>query len=339
MKNIFHLILSFTLFSCVDAIVVDNVNNANLLIVEGRISSEVGPHKIRLSRSANYGDVFSGEITGEPGASIFIRDNLGNTEKLNEDGSGYYSTSDQFQGIVDREYTLFIITKDKQEYQSYPEKLSKVPAIEKLFYEFTELPSDGEPISGINIYSQFSDDINSSNFYKWEVGGTFLFKAHPELYMPPRSPVAVPKDCCSECYRSELINNISISKDRFYNGNISSQKVQFVLDDGARFYGKYAAFVAQMSISKDAFIFFNLLENQLSIQGNIFDPPPAQIRGNIINMTNPEEDVVGFFYASDITRDTLFVKGVDFPFRKSPAIIPDDCREVNGASTTVPDFW
>ena len=89
MKNIFHLILSFTLFSCVDAIVVDNVNNANLLIVEGRISSEVGPHKIRLSRSANYGDVFSGEITGEPGASIFIRDNLGNTEKV-MDADGTY---------------------------------------------------------------------------------------------------------------------------------------------------------------------------------------------------------------------------------------------------------
>ena len=66
----------------------------------------------------------------------------------------------------------------------------------------------------------------------------------------------------------------------------------------------------QRSLTKSAFQFFDLLQNQLNIQGNIFDPPPAKLGTNIINLDNPDEDVIGYFGVSDVSRDSLFIEHI-----------------------------
>ncbi len=343
-KQFIYLSFVLVLTSCIDPITLNQEVEVSVLVVEGGITTEFGPHNIKLTKSAQYGDVFVGVIKNELGAKLFVRDDLGNTVSLLENGNGQYSTPNNFKGEIGREYTLIIITKNGIEYQSYPELLSKVPEIENVLVEYVEIPIKDEEteddfISGVDLYVDFKDPSEFINYYKWKTRGTYSFKTHPELYKPLLSQVPVPKECCEFCYATEENIAISISSDRYYNGNTFKNKVLFIEDDGVRFYEKYIIEIEQLSISKEAYEFFELLNNQLSIKGNIFDPPPATIRGNIIGITNPDEAVVGYFTASDVTQTEYHIYGDELPRVVPLPIIPDDCREVRNGVVTLPENW
>jgi hypothetical protein len=101
----------------------------------------------------------------------------------------------------------------------------------------------------------------------------------------------------------------------------------------------YQVTIQQLSISKGAYQFFNLLRSQKSINGDIFDPPPATIRGNIINLDNPESNVIGYFYASDVKELSHFIERSELTGVGSTDQINDDCRVLRGASTLKPPDW
>ena len=77
----------------------------------------------------------------------------------------------------------------------------------------------------------------------------------------------------------------------------------------------------------------------MSITGDIFDPPPATLRGNMVNLTNPDEIVIGYFRASDVSIDSMFLTremlAEPRPLRK----INDDCREYRNGTTRKPVYW
>ncbi len=140
-KNQFiYLFVILVLTSCIDPIILEQDKEVKVLVVEGGITTEFGPHTIKLTKSAEYGDVFVGVIKNELGAKLFVRDDLGNTVSLLENGHGVYSTPSYYKGEVGRKYTLIIKTKEGNEYQSYPELLTKVAAIDSVFIEYVEIP-------------------------------------------------------------------------------------------------------------------------------------------------------------------------------------------------------
>lgn len=339
-----YILFVLVITSCIDPITLEQEGEVKVLVIEGGITTDFGPHTIKITRSAQYGDVFVGEIKNELGAKLFIRDEFGNTISLLENGNGVYSTSADYKGVVGIKYTLIIITKDGMEYQSYPELLTRVPEIENVSVNYVDVPVKKEElgstfISGVEVYVDYKDPPEIANYYKWETTGTYSLVTHPELFTPVNSQVPVPKECCELCYTTEVNIGISISSDRFYNGNDYSTKILFVEDDGVRFSEKYIVQIEQLSISKDAYEYYELLNNQLSIKGNIFDPPPATIRGNIIGISNPDEDVVGFFTVSDVKRIEYHIWGGDLPRVVPLPIIPDDCREVRNGVIEVPNNW
>jgi len=339
------LFISFNL-SCIDPISLENDKEVVVLVVEGGITTEYGPHLIQLTKSAQYGNIFTGEIKGVTGAELFVRDDMGNIAKLTEVGKGWYQTSSDFKGEVGRKYNLIIQTTDGKEYLSYPEEIIVVPEIASIYYEFREVPvidgvGSSDFISGVDVIVTFQDEESETNYYKWESSGTYRIKTNPELFtvFGPNGPVPAPKDCCDICFLSETGSDISISSDRFYNGNSIDHTITFLKDDGSRFSEKYVMSIVQRSISKETYQFYDLLQNQLNINGDIFDPPPAEIRGNIISINNPEEKVIGHFTASDITRDTIVIWGEDLPKLNDPPHVPDDCQLITGATIVVPGFW
>jgi hypothetical protein len=337
------IVLILIMQSCIDPVNLENDKEVKVLVVEGGITSEYGPHNITLSNSAKYGDIFSGLIKPELGADILIRDNLGNVVELTEAANGLYQTPVDFKGEIGSEYILIIQRSNGKEYMSLPEHLHEVVKIDSIYFEFEEIPTEGNGkndfISGVNVFIKAQDPAEDKNYYKW--GGTGLYKivTQPELFHPPGSRIPLPKECCDVCYTTENIIMLSISNDRLYDGNSFNKRIMFLEDNGVRFIEKYILKVRQQSLSKNAFDFYALLKNQMSIDGDIFDPPPAKIRGNIIGITNSNEDVVGYFTASDVFSDTLVIKGVDLPYVNNPPVIADDCRVLSNSTTNIPDIW
>ncbi|MEN8251811.1 MAG: DUF4249 family protein, partial [Bacteroidota bacterium] len=152
--------------------------------------------------------------------------------------------------------------------------------------------------------------------------------------------IPAPKDCCRDCWVNEYgEKTIRIVGDNNVNGNMVTHLATFVEDDGVRFTEKYLVRIEQHTLTQEAYQFFKLLKLQSSINGDIFDPPPATLRGNMINLTAPDENVIGYFRASDVSVDSMYLTGEMLLEPKGLLQINDDCRTYKNATTVRPDYW
>jgi len=242
---------------------------------------------------------------------------------------------------------LNIRTANGVEYASLPETIQAVPPIDSIFFQYKKQPTKDplDFVSGVEVFGVWQDPPDEDNYYIWRNTGVFFVKTFPERFIPPGPQfgpaVPVPKDCCDECWVSEKDADYSIliDNDNIGNGEIKTQLVAFIEDDGARYIDKYKVTINQLSLSKEAYQFFTVLKNQKSIDGDIFDPPPATIRGNILNLTNLESNVIGYFYASDGRQISGFIDRTILEDNQRMKETNDDCRVLNGATTVEPVDW
>ena len=57
-----------------------------------------------------------------------------------------------------------------------------------------------------------------------------------------------------------------------------------------------------------AFNFLNLFRQQISGNGQ-FDTPPAPIKGNVVNLADPEDFTMGFFMVSSVVSKEVEISG------------------------------
>lgn len=334
-------------YGCIDPYEVEVPEGPQYLTIEGLISTEAGPHVIRLTRGDTYGSVFEGLIRPVRRATVVVRDDLGTVTFLTEDSenSGSYLTPAGFRAVVGRAYTLQIQLIDGEVYTSLPERVAQPTVIQELNFASVEIPVEGEtnPASGVRLSVTLADPAEENNFYYWRNGpATYVLQTRPDLYTTPppdRSPA--PKDCCFTCYQSETTGNQSvfIAQDDSFNGLSTTIPVAFIPDNGRRFVDTYRVDLRQLSISQEAYRFLRLVKQQSEISGSVFDPPPARIRGNMLRLDDPEEVVLGYFMAAGESQERVYISGRELDFTQPLAIIPDDCRVVEGASINPPSDW
>jgi len=319
--------------------------------VEGQFTTEDKVHSIRLTSTAVFGSIFSpgGNIVGIEEATVIIRNDRGENTFLVDAGNGYYETDGNIAAEVGSSYTLLIELPNGESYVSLPETVLPVAVIDSLTYEFKEQPrgNDLSPDTGVEVRVHFRDNNERRDFYLWKSEGLYEFLTFPSLFTIPADPdsgivdpIPAPKSCCATCWRSEDFVTPLAEGDRFFNGNAYERTVLFLRDDGLRFFNdKYLVKVMQHSISAEAFDFIELVQNQISIDGDIFDPPPATITGNFISVDNPNKTVIGYFWVADVSVDSIFVFSEDLAVVLPQTVIKDDCRETAGTTTTMPVFW
>lgn len=103
------------------------------LVIEGRITSETGPHYIYLSRTREV--ITEGAPAGVSGAEVIIDDGT-HAHHLKEVRQGQYATDSTFIGQVGSTYTLQI-TLDGKTYESiaHMPKVEPLPPIEMIPWE------------------------------------------------------------------------------------------------------------------------------------------------------------------------------------------------------------
>ena len=346
--------------SCIDELDVNVVQEEFIIVVEGFITTRPGPHSIKLTRSTRYGAslAFEGQIKPITNAKVIIRDQNGKvtilTEKFTQylDGSnnkvvislGDYHTPTGFRAVVGNSYTLQIEVSGKS-YYSTPELVTKAPEIDSLILKYKKFPSvdPTDFVSGVEVYSQWQDPGDEDNYYMWQSSGIYKIETRPwdHEVCVNFTCFPAPKDCCAKCWISEqpIDYSIKLMNYVFSNGNFVTNLAVFVTDDGLRYMDKYYVTIKQHSISEEAFLFFKLLNNQKSIDGDIFDPPPATIQGNMISLSNPDENVIGYFRASDVAIKSIFIPRDILGETQKLKVIKDDCRVLLNSTTQRPSFW
>jgi hypothetical protein len=260
---------------------IDLEEGQKRLVIEGRIEKikekNIGYQSITLSTTSNY---FSNSQTPRvSGAAVSVTDDSGNIYPFQESSStaGLYETNSLFAEIGST-YTL-LITYNGEQYRGSSTILPVAP-IDSIYQEFKpETLFDEE---GIRIKIDFSDPAVSGNYYKWQQfqDGVSLIDLNPGTKWTLISP------------------------DEFFNG---LQVIGKEPNDEMIYETGQKALVRQLSISKSEYDYMFLLYDQAT-GGGPFDAPPATIRGNMENITNPENYPLGYFGASEVAEAELLIQ-------------------------------
>lgn len=331
--------------ACIEPYSIEAPESESMLSVEGHITNGPGPHTIKVSRTATYGSVFVDFIRPVTQAVVGIRENeTGLVVLLNELGPGVYETPQGYSAKTGHTYSLRITTRDGSEYTSFPSKVNSVPELDSVSYYTVNIPTSNrlQPRSGLQLVAHFRDPSDQQNFYFWNLKNQVsTVLTYPEFYKPPRSLPTdpyQPKDCCKYCDipGSELLRALFIADDSNFNGLNTAQIAGYLEDDGLRLTYKYRFDLEQMAISEETFRFLRLVNQQITLTGSVFDPPPANLRGNMVSLTNPDETVLGHFFAAGVSTISVNLLGSELELLQIQRKFLDDCRVLPNAVEVAP---
>lgn len=293
LKALIFLFIICTLITCIDPYNPKLDKYESLIVVDGLLTDENASNTVTLSRSKKTADEEPQMVSG---AVVMVKDDLGNSTTLFEKAEGVYKTDSlSFKGEVGRSYTLFIKTADGEEYESESCLMYPVTDIDSIYFARDEVAIDNETQKGISIYIDSRGESNSN--YRW------TYEEWWKIYAPyPKRYNFVNDSTFTEC---STINRTCWVNKKSNGINIRpaeaafSQPIFFLASDkSSRLLIQYCIFVRQLSLSKDEYEFWDRMSQINETGGDIFDKQPFQVSGNIHNIKNKNEKVLGYFQVS-----------------------------------------
>ena len=311
-------------FSCIDPFTDAKLTNTNgLLVIDGTITNLKEPFSVQLNRSIAFeGRESSPYVLA---AKVSVEDNAGNKFLLVEIGKGKYQTETDQQGIIGRRYKILIQTANGKKYESIPELLKPTPPIDSVVGKYVEkYSSAGVRNSYFEAILSTKDLKTTGDFYRWKwVNYRYLFSCLDNVCFPPICPGILQRSpCCEPCWAIDRdFGKILLSSDNLVNGNNIKQTIAQIPYNSRR---PYFIEVAQYSLTKEAYEFWQTASTQISNTGSIFDSPPAVVRGNVNCTSNPEEQVLGYFGSSAISFKRTYIsrEGIRYAPAKNPLSYP-----------------
>ncbi len=344
LKRILLLSLIFAA-GCISPVDFDFSGQTQHLVVEAKFSNAPGVNYVKLSKSRSYNYPYNIFVEN---AEVSIRSQEGEDYTFYHEDNGYYLPPDDAIATIGHTYTLHITTAEGKAYQSEPVMLRQPVAIDSIYFEFDERmvaeKGDRKPTlkPGYRVLVNFTDPAGRGNFYRWSYHSQFEVHAQPWdhwLYACLGCPRPDPLPCCKICYIEEDDELLTVANDRLSDGRkVYGQEVFFIPFE-KYLNQKHKLTLYQYSITEEAYNYFQNLEEQSKSTGSIFDPPPAEVRGNLYSLSDPEEPVLGIFDASATSTKQVTLIGLEIPYHKPRFIYPDDCRELENSTTEMPDGW
>jgi hypothetical protein len=288
----------------------------NLLVVEGFINTGLKATVIKLSRTASMGKAF--KINAELKAKVSIEGETNSTYMLLEKPNGIYSSLPLNLPINER-YRLRIKTANGKEYLSDFTEVKNSPPIDSVSWR--------KENGGVQIYVNTHDPKNNTHYYQWdyketwEIYSPFLSNLEYKADHLPQSYVGVlprrkfkygaierAKYYDSACWKSDSLKQILLGTSIKLSEDIIHLKpITYIPPAAEKICFKYSILVKQTSLTKEAFEYLQNMKKSSEQLGSIFDPQPSDISGNIHCVTHPDELVVGYISAGDVTEKRIFI--------------------------------
>ncbi len=273
-RSILTLLLLFALgfSSCTDVIEVDVPTAPPRLVIEASIDWQKGTsgnfQSIRLSSSTPFFDnLQESPVTG---ASVKITNEIDGTEFLFQDeNDGTYTTA-SFLPVVGDSYTLQV--EYEGETYTASETMTPVVEIDSVFQSV----DNGFDQNALEVNVLFTDPANVPNFYL----AKFL-------------------------RQGDLFPTLFDIKDEFTDGNqikIIYERIDNEDTGEKEFEPGDIIEIDLNGISSTYYDFMRLLIEQSGNSGNLFSTIPAEIRGNCINVTDPEHYPYGYFRLTEVDK-------------------------------------
>ncbi len=288
--------------TCISEYELESNRTAGILAINGRITNGVGPHYVTLTRTSAKDRISE----AESGAEMQLLDDLGNAYPLFQEEPGVYvlpkGSAHIFPGYAYR----LIVELRGQVYETPFQTMRERSAEDSVSYsveDITQINEFGnEVVTRVyNVYldSQF-ENTGAPQYFKWEASEVYVIDT---------------KDQLEDCYRDEKIDPQRINIHEAEGGIqvLATQELIGRRPFNDAFWVKYYTVVDQYNISEEEYDYWQKVKKGIEQAGSIFDIPPGRIRGNITNVTTPEEIVYGYFSVALKTTTRFSLVRKDFP--------------------------
>ncbi|MCB2196683.1 MAG: DUF4249 domain-containing protein [Bacteroidetes bacterium] len=392
--NVYIILLLIPFIGCKEEFTIKNESYQQNLVINGTISNEDGPYTIKISKSAPVN-----EFTEIPvqGCTVLIYEKSGTTEnyeELTEIEPGVYQTAvGGMQGKIGNSYSLSVITPEGQEYITDYQEIKEPVEIESIDYEL--LVKDHEDytygLPGYQFYITSKEATTKDNYFLWQLTETYEYQNDYKVtdYFLGYGTVLIGDSVVFEeerndtllqffnekvytCWKTQPVNYIYTGKtDNLATPQIIKQPLEFITTETKKLSIRYSLLVKQLTISEQAFYYWQKLEEQSSNDNFLVASQPYSIIGNIRNANNEDDLVFGYFTVSSVYEKRVFANRPNKPFyctecyvitdqetindilsRQNPphyyattddgeGIIDSDCIDCRTAGGTInkPDFW
>ncbi|MDB5124774.1 MAG: hypothetical protein JWP94_2903 [Mucilaginibacter sp.] len=334
MKNVKYIaIFVISVMGCKKPYAPPAITVANhYLVVEGVINPGPDSTIIKLSRTVNI----SSKITTNPerGAALTVESDQNVGYPLTETGNGKYASPGLNLDIT-RKYRLSIKTADNQQYLSDFEPAYITPRIDSIGYNITSVPD-----TGLQIYASAHNSNSSTRYYRWDYSETWRFHAkYLSLFVSNGSGIVQrqPSQYFFYCFASDSSSDIVLGSSAKLHDNVIYQNpTVHIPSTSEKIELEYSILLRQYAITATAYAFWRDLKKDTEQLGSIFDAQPSQIKGNIHNINDPAEPVLGYVSICSVQSKRIFINRNDLPDTWQAAY-PYGC-EIDSPGTQGPAF-
>ena len=310
-KNIFFILILLILWACIKPYYPQIDSNAkNKYVVSGRITNIEGWQNIEVSLSS---PIESPEYIPVSGCQVKVLDDKGNIFTMDEYQPGWYHVWLGKEYLTPgTSYQVRLTTPGGEVLASGFDRMSECPPLDSVYYMVKDVPISKPPFAATVM--QFYVDLNAignySQYYKWEAVETWEYNAaHPaEYYYDGDFHQILPPDYKNyTCWASNLVKNIFTISTKNLSQNIYKQCPLHYIDGHSTRLGiLYSILVNQYSISEGAYNYWEQMRINSNEQGGLYEKQPLAIKGNLLNETNSDKEVLGYFYAASETERRYF---------------------------------
>jgi hypothetical protein len=282
-NKILSLFLAVLLsWSCQEVIDLE-LNEADpKIVIEGEIVNKNTIHRIRISESLNYYD--TGRMNPVSDAEIRLLDENNNVISgfIYNPQDSNYQTYDSLRLEIGAEYKIQIEIND--ELLEAKGKLLENATLDSIYYlSDKEMQALGQPVFGEGYFLFVDGRLNNE--------GVEYFKLDVIVNDTLRNS------------RGALSNSILTSE--FFGKEFQALPVPGSFEEAD------TVDLELYTLNEDVYQYYVEFINLLFNDGGVFSPPPVNPDSNIKNITNPENEPLGFIQFSSVQRRSLVIKKRD----------------------------
>ncbi|MDB5149313.1 MAG: hypothetical protein JWQ57_3333, partial [Mucilaginibacter sp.] len=183
----------------------------------------------------------------------------------------------------------------------------------------------------LQIYVNTHDATSSTRYYRWSYEEAWRFHSKfQSSYIVDQTLKKVVQRPASEqnyyCFAGDLSSTIVIgSSAKLTQDVIYQAPVTTISPESEKIEMRYSILVKQYALTKEAYQFWENLKKNTEQLGSIFDAQPSQLTGNIHNLKNADEPVIGYISITNTQTKRVFIDNADLP-REWTAKYPYDCE-------------
>jgi hypothetical protein len=324
--NIIIFVVSLLIFACIEPYTPDIEEYRDLMVINGRITNQEGYQTVDISRTSSYNDPARNP---ESGCDVKVYDDRGHVFEYAETSPGYYICwIDKEYLLAGTRYRLEVVTGEGTTYRSAYDIMNPCAEIDTIYYEISEeFPLNPllDPYPGLQFFIDTRESPGNISNFRWELIETWEYHSTYAQgdYYDGEIHFVEPEDYADSllyCWHTTSVKEIfTMSTRNFASNKITRGFLNFVSNKSDRLSVKYSLLVKQYSLSDTAYEYWSQMQRLVQESGGLYETQPIRIAGNIRNPEDPDETVLGFFWASAVKEKRVFYKrNYAFPVYEPP---------------------